>query len=86
MEYIKDLCGFPGFRAQARVKKHPFNPEARIVVLKRRQKKRPVPVVALLSGASGAGETTGFVTWMSPLRRFTWSLSTDGYSVRGAGR
>lgn len=84
METIKDLCGFPGFRAQARVKEHPLDPGARIVVLKRRQKKRYAPAAAPRYGVFGIEGPTEYVTLTLPLRGFIWSLSTGGYSVRGA--
>jgi hypothetical protein len=47
---LSSLYSFPGFRALSRLKNNPDDPGARIIVLRRRQKKLPVPVV----GASEA--------------------------------
>ena len=42
---LKDLCSFTGFQALARVRQHQNHSGALIITLRRRQKKRFVPVV-----------------------------------------
>jgi hypothetical protein len=53
---------FPGFRARARLQGVFGDPHARVVMLERRQKKRPVRVVAL-AGASMTTLSVGSETW-----------------------
>jgi len=38
--HIKDIYSLPGFRACARVRPHPMDPDGLVVALRRRQKKR----------------------------------------------
>lgn len=64
MENIKDLCGFPGFKAQARVKAHPKDSGARVVVLRRRQKKQFARPVAQWFVAIVTGVPIGYEIWI----------------------
>jgi hypothetical protein len=59
---LSALYSFPGFRALSRLKDDPDDPGARIIVLRRRQKKQPVPV-AVSSEASTIASPTGSETW-----------------------
>jgi len=80
---LKDLYSFPGFRASARLRPHADHPGARIVTLKRRQKKRFVPA----GRSTAVGTTAGskrFVTLTQVTRRFTWSLKFAGFNVTSA--
>ena len=43
---LRDVYGFPGFRARATLKPHPEDTNGYIVRLERRQKKQSVPAVA----------------------------------------
>ena len=80
--HIKDLYSFLGFRAQARLKPHPEMQGAHIVTLKRRQKKRCVPVVVEACGDSEADALTGCETWTPAERRSIWNSNTDAWPVR----
>ena len=48
---LKDLYSFVGFRALIRLRPHPQDPDARVVTLRRCQKKVFVPAVAMSSAA-----------------------------------
>lgn len=82
MEYIKDLYGFPGFQASARLKPHPTDKDARIVTLKRRQKKQSVRSAVPRSKAfeTAVSTSSAIMTLMTP--RYSWSLSIDASIAR----
>jgi hypothetical protein len=61
---LRDLYKFPGFRARARLKPHPEDPEGCMVTLERRQKKRSVPAAGQRHQAIGTGERIWCETWM----------------------
>jgi hypothetical protein len=82
--HIKDLYGFSGFRAQCRLKEHPFDQGARIIVLKRRQKKQFVPAAASRCAHFETGERISSVIWMPQKLAYTWNSSIGVSSVRGA--
>ena len=79
---IKDLYSFVGFRAQATLKAHPEDTEARIVTLRRRQKKRLVPAVAKVKQVSAIEASMLYGIWMPRQPVFIWSLNTDGFIAR----
>ena len=80
--HIKDLYSLPGFRAQARLKEHPEVQGAYIVTLKRRQKKRYVPVALEAFEDSEVVAPTGCETWTPAERRFIWNSNTGAWPVR----
>jgi hypothetical protein len=77
------LYCFPGFRARSRFKGVFGDPNARIIIQERRQKKRLVPVVAL-AGASMTTLSIGSETWTPVACASTSSLSIAAYSVGAA--
>jgi hypothetical protein len=80
---FQSLYSFPGFRALATLKESPDDPEGRIIVLRRRQKKQPAPVV-ILKRASTIELPIGFGTSMPVASVSIWSSSTAGCAARGA--
>jgi len=79
---LRSLYSFPGFQAQAALKGIPEDPGARIIVLRRRQKKRPVPVVTVKQ-ASTIGVLIRFATWTPAASASTWNSSIAGYTAKG---
>ena len=61
---LRDIYSFPGFRARARLKPHPKDPDGRIVRLERRQKKRFAQDAVGRSQAIETEELTWSETWM----------------------
>jgi hypothetical protein len=82
--HIKDLYGFPGFRAQCRLKEHSFDPGARIVTLNRRQKKRFVPGVATLHAVFATGKRILCGTWTQRKPAYTLNSSIGAFNAQGA--
>ena len=80
---LKDLYSFPGFRALVRLKAHPEDPDARIVTLRRRQKKVFVPAATMFNAAIMTAGCIVFAMSQAPARACMWSLSTAGFSVQG---
>ena len=81
---VKDIYGFPGFRANARARLHPLDPDGLIVTLKRRQKKRFAAAAGTLyAGFATAGHTRSG-TWMARPGTFIWNLNTAGSIALGA--
>jgi hypothetical protein len=83
-ETLKGLYSFPGFKALQQIKPHWKDPDARIVTLKRRQKKVPVPVANISNWdiMTAGGIASG--TYPVPAHGFMLSLSTAVSSVGGA--
>jgi len=79
---LSSLYSFPGFRALATLKEAPDDPEGRVIVLRRRQKKQPAPAV-IDNPASTIGPPIGFGIWIPVASASTWSSSTAGYAAKG---
>jgi len=79
---LSSLYSFPGFRALSRLKDDPDDPGARIIVLRRRQKKQPVPV-AVASEASTIASRIGSETSTPAAFASISSLSTAACSAGG---
>ena len=85
METIKtfrDIYSFPGFRARARLKPHPKDPEGRIVRLERRQKKQSALDAVGRYQAFETDELTWSETWMPGQPAYTLNSSIAGLPVR----
>jgi hypothetical protein len=80
---LRSLYSFPGFQAFATLKAVPDDPGARIIVLRRRQKKQPAPAV-IVKQAATIEPFTRSETLMPAASVSTWSSSTAGYAARGA--
>ena len=80
---LSALYSFPGFRALSRLKEEPDDPGARIIVLRRRQKKLPVPV-AVADEASTIASPTWSEIWTPAAFVFISSSSTAACSARDA--
>ena len=79
---LKDIYSFPGFRARARLKPHPKDPDGRIVRLERRQKKQSALDAVGRYQAFETDELTWFETWMPGQSAYTLNLSIAGLPVR----
>ena len=73
---LRDIYSFPGFRARARLKPHPKDPEGRIVRLERRQKKQSALDVVGRYQAFETDELTWSETWMPVQPAYTLNSST----------
>jgi hypothetical protein len=80
---LKDLYSFPGFRALIRLKPHPEDHDARVVTLRRRQKKAFVPVAVMLKAVFMTAECIAFVMSQAAARACTLSLSIAEYFAKG---
>jgi len=81
---LSDIYSFPGFRARARLKPHPHDPDGRIVELERRQKKQSARAAAKRYQASGIDARTLSETWMPEQPASTLHSNTGGLPVRAA--
>ena len=84
-ETLKSLYSFPGFEALQQIKPHWGDPDARIVTLKRRQKKVSVPVASISNRDIMTAGSIASGTYPVPGHGFMSSLSTAGSSAGGAG-
>ena len=82
IQTLQDIYSFPGFRARARLKPHPKDPQGRIVRLERRQKKQSALDVAGRYQGFEIEERTWFETLMPGQPAYTLNLSTAGLPVR----
>jgi len=80
---LRSLYSFPGFQALAALKEIPEDRGARIIVLRRRQKKQPV-LVDTVKRASTIGVPIRFGTWTPAASASTWNSSIAGYTAKGA--
>jgi len=79
---LRDIYSFPGFRARARLKPHPKDPDGRIVRLERRQKKQSALDVVRRYQAFETDELTWSETWMPVQPAYTLNSNTAGLPVR----
>ena len=79
---LRDIYSFPGFRARARLKPHPKDPDGRIVRLERRQKKRFALYVVGQYQVFETDELTWSEIWMPGQPASTLNSSTAGLPVR----
>ena len=79
---LRDIYSFPGFRARARLKPHPKDPEGRIVRLERRQKKQSALDAVGRYQAFETDELTWSETWMPVLPAYTSNSNIAGLPVR----
>jgi hypothetical protein len=75
---LRDLYNFPGFRARATLKPHPYDPQGYIITLERRQKKLFVQAVAQFHLAIVIGGLIWCETWMQEQATSILSLSIAG--------
>lgn len=80
---LNALYSFPGFRALSKLKGVLGDPKARVIVLDRRQKKRPAHVVTL-AGVSMTAFITRSGTWTPAACASTSDLSTAAYPAGSA--
>jgi hypothetical protein len=76
---LSDLYSFPGFRALSKLKGILGDSPARVITLRRRQKKRHALHVAIAKEAVTIRVFTGCGTWIAAEPQFTWSSSTVGF-------
>ena len=79
---LRDIYSFPGFRARAKLKPHPKDPDGGIVRLERRQKKQSAQDAVGRYQAFETEEPTWFETWMLGQPTYTLNSSTAGLPVR----
>lgn len=80
---LKDLYSFPGFRALARLKPHPYHPGAMVVTLKRRQKKLFVHAAKFI--VYGMTTEPGLsVTLTAAVVLFIWNLTFAALNAQSA--
>ncbi|HKU52359.1 MAG TPA: hypothetical protein VJQ25_07830, partial [Nitrospira sp.] len=70
---LLDAYAFPGFRPGKTVKGIFGDPQARVITLARRSKKRPVALVAKCIPAGTTGRCGEYATCPVPTRAFTWT-------------
>lgn len=81
---LKDLYSFPGFRTLIRLRPHPGDLEARVVTLRRRQKKAFVPVADMSSAVFTTAGRIVSVMSQAAARECMLSSSIAGFSAQGA--
>ncbi|MBW2553386.1 MAG: hypothetical protein JRE20_04550 [Deltaproteobacteria bacterium] len=79
---LRDIYNFPGFRARAKLKPDPKDPDGRIVRLERRQKKRFALDAVGQYQVFETDELTWSETWMPGQPAYTLNSSTAGLPVR----
>jgi hypothetical protein len=81
---LQDEYQFPGFHPQATTQGIFGDSHAKVVVLRRRQKKQRADVVGLVTGVFTIGGCAGFGICLAARNGFTWRWKSGGYSARGA--
>lgn len=81
---IKDLYSFPGFEALLTLQEVPDDPGARVITLRRRQKKIPVPVAGIPSAAFTTAQFTAFEIWSELAFAYGSNSSTVGSNAESA--
>lgn len=75
---LKDLYSFPGFRALTKLEPHPEDSDARVVMLRRRQKKVPALAAAGRCPVITTENFTASGIWPAAARECTSNSSIAG--------
>ena len=81
---LKDLYSFPGFRALSRLTEHPDDPGARVVTLRRRQKKVSARPADMYKPAITTAKRIVFVIRKAAASVCILPLNTAAYGAAGA--
>jgi hypothetical protein len=81
---LSSLTGFPGFRASNRLKGILGDPQARIITLTRRQKKRSAAPAAQPGRGATTPKSTGCGTCLRLGPESTWNSNTGGLIAASA--
>jgi len=81
---IKDLYSFPGFEALLTLQEVPEDPGARVITLRRRQKKVFAPAAAMCNAAFTIAKSTAFGIFQAPAFVYGSSSNIAGSIATGA--
>jgi hypothetical protein len=81
---IKDLYSFPGFEALLTLQEVPEDPGARVITLRRRQKKVPAPVAGIRSAVFTTAKSIASGIFPEPAFGYGLNSNTDGLNATGA--
>ncbi len=81
-----DIYRFPGFYPKRKTSGVFGDPQARVIPLKRRGKKRFVEPVGLSNVPSTTGKSAGFETYLAGIFGSIWTWRSAGSFVAGARR
>lgn len=81
---IKDLYSFPGFEALLTLQEVLEDPGARVITLRRRQKKVLAPVAGMFSAAFMTARSIEFGIFAEPAFAYGLNSSTAGLNATGA--
>jgi hypothetical protein len=81
---LMDEYQFPGFRPYSKVQGIFGDSKARVIRLKRTQKKRYAAVAVECIGATTTSRFGGFGTCLAGMRGYTWKWRFAGSDARGA--
>ena len=83
---LQDEYRFPGYRPQATIKGIFGDPEARVVVLRRRQKKRFAGVAATLNGVFTTAKPDESEIYRVVRNEYLWKWKSGEYSAKVVAR
>lgn len=84
--HLLDEYRFPGFRPRAKIQGIFGDSKAKVIRLKRRQKKRYADVVGRFIGVITTRRFTGYGIYPVGMRGYIWKWRFDGYYVGSAGK
>jgi hypothetical protein len=83
---LQDEYQFPGFRPMSKIQGVFGDPKARVIRLKRSQKKRHVVVAALCIGVITTRQFDGYGICPVGMHGSTWKWKYGGFSARCVGK
>jgi hypothetical protein len=83
---LLDEYRFPGFRPRAEIQGVFGDPKARVIKLKRTQKKQYAGVVARFIGVITTGRCDGYGIYHVEMHGYIWKWRFGGYYVGSAGK
>lgn len=83
---LLDEYQFPGFRPNANIKGVFGDPKARVIYLKRTQKKRYADVATRFIGVITTRRCGEYGTYPAGIHGFIWKWRFDEYDAKGVGR
>jgi hypothetical protein len=83
---LLDEYQFPGFRPESRIQGIFGDPKARVISLKRTEKKQLAVTAAQCIAVITTRQYDGYETFLVGMSGYTWKWTFDGFGAKGVGK
>lgn len=83
---LLDEYQFPGFRPKSRIQGIFGDPKARVISIKRTEKKQPAVTAARCIAVITTRQYDGYEIFLAGMSGYTWKWTFDGFGAKGVGK